>query len=60
LTLPDLHPHTLAFSQPDQPGACKCRGVDEDILSPAILTDKTESLVDLVHFNGPNTFLGLT
>jgi hypothetical protein len=33
--------------------------MDEDVLSPAILTDKTESLVNLVHFNGTNTFLGL-
>jgi hypothetical protein len=58
LTLTDLHPHTLAFSQPAQPGAGKRRGVDEDILSPAILPDKTESFVGLVYFNGPNTFGG--
>ena len=41
-----------------QPGACKCRRVDEDILSPVVLTDKTETLVGLVHLNGTNTFAG--
>jgi hypothetical protein len=32
--------------------------VDENILPTAILPDKTESLVGLVHFNGTNTFGG--
>src|SRR4029077_11061765 len=39
--------------------ACKCRGMDEDILSPAVLTDKTEPLVGPVHFKETNTFLRL-
>ena len=59
LTLADLHPHTLAFSQPAQPAASKCRGVNKQILSPVILTDETESLVGLVDFYGPKTFLRL-
>jgi hypothetical protein len=32
LALADLHPYTLAFNQFAQPGACKCRGMDEDVL----------------------------
>ena len=29
LTLADLHPNTLTFSQPAQPSTCQCRRVDE-------------------------------
>jgi hypothetical protein len=58
LALADFHPHPLAFSQTAQPGACKCRHMDEDILSPTVLTDKTEAFVGLVQFNGANTFAG--
>ena len=58
LTLTDLHPNTLAFSQPAQPGPGERSGVDENILASAILLDKTESLVGLVHLNGTSTFGG--
>jgi len=42
------HSYTLASNQFAQPGACKRRGMDEDVLSPAILTDQTKSLVGFV------------
>ena len=57
-TLADLHPNTLTFGQPAQPGTGQGRRVDEDILAAVILTDKTETLVGLVHLNGTNTFAG--
>ena len=57
MALADLHPHTLAFSQPAQPPALKCRHVDENILSSAILANKTKSFVGFVHFDGTNAFL---
>jgi len=34
LAFADLHPHTLTFSQPVQPAASKCPGVNKYILSP--------------------------
>jgi hypothetical protein len=48
LALADLHPHTLAFDQSAQPGACECRGMNKDILAPAILPNETEPLVGFV------------
>ena len=57
LTLTDLHPHTLAFSQPAQPAALKRRGVDENILSAAIRPNKAKPLIGIVHFNRTNAFL---
>jgi len=56
LTLPDLHPHTLAFNQPAQPGARKCRRVYEDIFPTVGLADKAEPLIGLVHLDGADTF----
>jgi hypothetical protein len=56
LALAYSHPHTLAFNQSTQSGACECRGMNEDVLSPAILPNETEPLVGFVEFHGPNAF----
>lgn len=53
LTLPDLHPHTLAFCQRGQPAALERRGMDENILPTAILAYETNPLSALYHLTEP-------